>query len=302
MRNTLLLGAGALLLATSAIWAQPTIRTTNGVVNASSYAPNIARGSWFVIFGTGLGPSTLAVYSGSLPYPTTLSGTKVTFTPVAGGAGIDARIWYTSAGQLAGLLPSTATAGNYNVTVTYNNATSAPSAVKVVDRNFGFATQAQNGAGPAQATYGGADLNRFTTGTLGQWSIHPAHVGDTIVLWGTGLGPDASSDADGGTSGDQTAAAQVRVIVGGIEVTPAYAGRSGGSPGLDQINFAVSSGVTPGCFVNLQVRAGGTLSNLGTIAVAGGSACEHPTLTTSQLSKLDQGGTLTVGALTISKL
>jgi hypothetical protein len=124
-----------------------------------------------------------------------------------------------------------------------------------------------------------------------------------MVLWGTGLGADPASDANGGTSGDQTAAAQVRVIVAGIEVTPAYAGRSSGSPGLDQINFTVPSGVTPSCFACLQVRAGGRLSNQGSIAVAaaGQTACTSQRLTQAQLQTLDQGGTLTAGGIQLGK-
>lgn len=281
----------------------PTIRTENGVLNASSYAADIARGSWFVIFGSGLGPANISVYSGALPYPTTLSGTSVTFTPAGGGTAISARMWYTLAGQIAGMLPSTTAAGDYDVKVTYNGVTSAAYRVKVVERNFGFATQAQNGVGPAQATYGGLDLNRFTTGTLGQWSLRPAKLNDTMVLWGTGLGADANSDLSGATSGDQTAAGQVKVVVGGIEVTPLYAGRSSGSPGLDQINFVVPASVTPGCFVSLAVKAGGRTSNLGTIAVAaaGQSACTHPSYTQAQLARLDQGGTLSIGSLVLSK-
>jgi uncharacterized protein (TIGR03437 family) len=283
--------------------AQPVIRTDNGVLNASSYAADIARGSWFVVFGSGMGPATLAVYSGALPYPTTLSETSVTFTPASGGAAVNARLWYTSAGQLAGLLPSTVPAGDYKVIVTYKGTPGAPQTVKVVERNFGYATQAQNGAGPAQATYGGYDLNRFTTGQLGQWSLRPAKLGDAMVLWGTGLGADPNSDLDGSTSGDQTAAGQVRVVVGGVEVTPAYAGRSGGSPGLDQINFMVPNSVMPGCFVSLAVKAGGRTSNLGSIAIAGAgmSACTHPSYTQAQLARLDQGGTLTIGSLALSK-
>jgi uncharacterized protein (TIGR03437 family) len=284
--------------------AQPVIRTDNGVLNASSYAADIARGSWFVIFGSGMGPATISVYSGALPYPTTLSGTSVSFTPASGGAAVSARLWYTLAGQLAGLLPSTAAAGDYDVKVTYNGSTGAAKRVKVVERNFGYATQAQNGSGPAQATYGGLDLNRFTTGKLAQWSLRPAKAGDTMVLWGTGLGADPNSDLDGSTSGDQKDAGAVKVVVGGIEVTPLYAGRSGGSPGLDQINFTVPASAAPGCFVSLAVKAGGRTSNLGSIAIAeaGKAACMHPSYTESQMSRLDQGGTLTIGSLTLSKI
>jgi len=300
MKTAMLLGLA--LLVPSFVQAQPAIRSTNGVVNASSELPDIARGSWFVIFGAGLGPSTIAIQSG-LPYPAQLSGTSVTFTPASGGTPVSALLYYTLATQVAGMLPSSTAAGAYNVKVTYNGQTSAAALVNVVERNFGFATQTSNGQGPAQATYGGYDLNRFTTGTLASWSLRPAKPGDGMVLWGTGLGADAASDATGGTSGDQTAAGQVRVIVAGIVVTPAYAGRSSGSPGLDQINFTVPASVTPSCFVSLQVSAGGRLSNLGSIAVAaaGQTACSSPALTHTQLQTLDQGGTITAGGIQLAK-
>ena len=302
MKKTTLVRAGLMTLVAAAAWAQPVIKD-NGVSNASSYAADVARGSWFVVFGTGMGPASISVYSGALPFQTDLSGTSVSFTPASGGAAVSARIWYTLAGQLAGLLPSSTAVGAYDIRVTYNGHASAPKRVNVVDRNFGYATQAQNGAGPAQATYGGLDLNRFTTGTLAQYSTRPAKAGDAMILWGTGIGADANSDVTGGSAGDQTAAGQVKVLVGGIEVTPLYAGRSGGSPGLDQVNFSVPASVTTGCFVSVQVRAGGRLSNAGTIAVAepGKSFCTHPTLSEAQLRTLDQGGTLAIGGVGLSK-
>jgi uncharacterized protein (TIGR03437 family) len=309
----LLLGTMA---ATVPVLAQPAIRADNGVLNASSYQADIARGSWFVIFGTNMGPASIAVASGA-PFPTELAGTRVTFTPAAGGTAIDARLWYTLAGQLAGLLPSSTAAGDYDVRVIYNSQTSAPRRIRVVERSFGFATVSQNGAGPAQATNAslnnGVSLVRFTSGSISfnnlNWQHRPAYAGETLVLWGTGIGPDTQSDVNGGSSGDQTAAGNVRVILGGTtEITPIYAGRSSGSPGLDQINFALTGNVPLGCTVSLQVRTGtgtGTrLSNLGSLAIASSpqAQCTHPTLTQSQLARLDQGGTLTVGSLSLSKL
>lgn len=299
------------IAAVAPAFAQPAIRAQNGVLNASSYQADIARGSWFVVFGSNMGPASIALASGA-PFPTELSGTKVTFTPAAGGAAIDARLWYTLAGQLAGLLPSNATAGAYDVRVIYNNQTSAPRRVTVVERNFGFATVTQDGAGPAQATNaslnGGVSLVRFTTGTISfnglTWQYRPAYPSETLILWGTGIGADAQSDANGGTSGDQTAAGNIRVIVGNTEITPAYAGRSSGSPGLDQINFTLPANIAVGCTASLRVRAGGRLSNLGSLAIAssGQAQCTHPTLTQSQLTRLDQGGKLTAGALSIAKI
>lgn len=158
-----------MLVCAAAASAQPSIRAENGVLNASSYLPDIARGSWFVIFGSNMGPASIAIAPGA-PFPETLSGTQVTFTPAAGGPAIQARIWYTVATQVAGLLPSSTLAGDYDVRVIYNGQPSAPRRVRVVDRNFGFATVAQNGAGPAQATNAslndGISLVRFTSGTI----------------------------------------------------------------------------------------------------------------------------------------
>jgi uncharacterized protein (TIGR03437 family) len=289
---------------------QPAIRATNGVLNASSYQADIARGSWFVVFGSNMGPGSLALASGA-PFPTELAGTRVTFTPAAGGNAIDARLWYSLAGQLAGLLPSTAAAGAYDVRVIYNGQTSAARRVNVVDRNFGFATVTQDGAGPAQATNaslnGGVSLVRFTNGSISfnglNWQHRPAYPGETLILWGTGIGADAMSDVNGATSGDQTAAGSIRVLVGNTEITPAYAGRSSGSPGLDQINFTLPSNVTLGCTVSLRVRAGTRLSNLGSLSIAssGQSQCSHPTLNAAQLTRLDQGGKLTAGYLSLSR-
>jgi len=291
-----------LALASPAAQAIPSIQAPNGVVNASSELPDIAQGSWFVIFGTGLGPTTISVQNG-MPYQQQLSKTSVAFAPQAGGPPINAWMYYTLSTQVAGMIPSSTPTGAYNVTVTYNGETSSPVTVNVVAHNFGFATQTSNGQGPAQATYGGYNLNRFTSGNIDQWSIRPAQPGDTMVLWGTGLGPDPASDTAGGSSGDQTVSAQVSVIVQGIPVTPAYAGRSSGSPGLDQINFTVPSNVTPSCFVSLQVSAGGRISNFGSIAVAtaGQTACTSPVLTEAQLHTLDLGGTLTAGVIQLGQ-
>src|ERR1041384_6762191 len=196
-----LIGAVALIVP---VMAQPSIREESGVLNASSYQPDIARGSWFVIFGSNMGPPTLAIASG-IPFPTELAGTKITFIPAGGGAAIDARLWYTSAGQLAALFPSSAAAGDYDFRVIYNNQTSAARRVKVVERSFGFATVAQNGAGPAQVTNAnlnnGVSLVRFTTGSINfnnrDWQYRPVYPGETLILWGTGLGPDAQSDVEG---------------------------------------------------------------------------------------------------------
>ena len=311
MRKLILFAIGLLVLSLSFASAQPAIRTDNGVLNASSYQADIARGSWFVIFGTGLGPANISIYSGALPFPTSLSQTSVTVTPAAGGSAISCKLWYTLSTQIAALLPSSVTAGDYDVKVTYNNVTSGAYRIKVVERNFGYATASQNGAGVPQATNaslnGGISLVRFTNGSISfnnrTWPYRPAYPGETLVLWGTGLGADSQSDENGGASGDMTSAGNVSVIVGGVGITPAYAGRSSGAPGLDQINFTLPANVALGCNTSIQVLAGGRYSNLGTLPTAksGDQFCQHPFLTQDQLKTLDSGGSVIIGGFALTK-
>jgi len=304
MRNLLFVSVA--LQAASLCLAQPVLRSTNPVGNAGSYASGIAQGSIFVVIGSNLGGAAL-VQNSSLPIRTSLGNASIRLAPVSGGAAVDAFIIYTTQNQLAGLLPSAAPLGDYNLTVTYNGATSNAARVSVVAAGFGIVSADSSGAGQAQAQeYRSAtaiDLNRPASGSLGAFSLAPARPGQVMVLWGTGLGADTLSDSTGGTSGDKTAAANIRVIVGSQEIVPVYAGRSSGLPGTDQINFTLPANVDLGCFIPVSVRVGSVVSNVLTIATAnsGATACSHPTLTEAQLIKVSQGGALTLGSLALSK-
>ena len=301
----LLLALAALSNAATS-WGQPVLRAANPVGNASSYATSIAQGSIFVVIGTNLGSATL-VQNTALPFRTTLSNASIRLTPVSGGAAVDAYMVYTTQNQLAGLLPSTAALGGYDMAVTYNGQTSGAARVTLVAAAFGIVSADSSGGGQAQAqqyrSAAAIDLNRPATGTLGTFTLAPARPGQVMVLWGTGLGADALSDSDGLSSGDQTSSANVRVIVGSREIVPVYAGRASGLPGTDQINFMLPADVDLGCFVNVAVRVGSNLSNALTIATAanGATACTHPSLTEDQLRKVSQGGSLTLGSLTLIK-
>lgn len=288
--------------------AAPSFSST-GVVNASGYQNKLAPGAAFVVFGADLGPASLV--AGAAPYATELGGTSITFTPAAGGAAISARIIYTAAKQVAGLLPSSIAPGSYAVRVTYNAVASAPQTVTVAARSFGIATANSAGSGTAQATIGnvngGVSLLRLTSGSVAfgglTWTLTPAHPGDTLVLWGTGGGADQANDA-GGSSGDQTDTGNFVVTVGGRQVKPLYAGASAGYPGLWQINFTLPGDITPDCFAPLQVTAGGEASNQATvpIAAAGQSACADPQLSREALAALDGGGAIALGGFGVARV
>ena len=227
-------GVCFLLLAVATAFAQPVIRSGNGVLNAASYltpglpASGIAQGSIFVIFGTDLGPAQL-VQADKLPFRALLAETFVTVN--VGGVSRKAPIIYTYASQVAAILPSSIPAGAGTITVTYHGAISNAVPFEVVPSAFGVFTFGASGSGQAIAT----DPILYAKNTV----IHTFRPGDLVVLWGTGLGAiqgDDGNDAPVGNIGD------VQVYVGASAVDTIYHGR-GGSPGLDQVQFRVPAGV-----------------------------------------------------------
>ncbi|HUB78476.1 MAG TPA: hypothetical protein VMB03_06760 [Bryobacteraceae bacterium] len=302
--------AGALAFAAAECWGQGAISiASGGIVNALGYQNKLAPDTVFVIFGSNLGPASLV--AGSPNYQDSLGGTTISFKPVGGGAAISAKIVYTVASQVAGLLPSSITPGDYAVTVSYNSLTSQPQTVTVVARSFGIATSNSAGNGTAQATIGnvngGLSLTRFTSGSTASggytWALTPAHPGDTVVLWGTGGGADPANDA-GGTSGDQTAAGNFQVLIGGRQIVPLYAGASSGYPGLWQINFTLPADIGADCFAQAQVSAGGELSNIVNVPIAavGQPTCSDASTPAAALAALDAGNNVNVGGFAIAEI
>src|ERR1035437_5457947 len=128
----------------------PPVPTITAVQDAASNTPNIAQGSIFIVKGSNLSASGYTPFGP--PRPTVSSGVKVTFTPVAGGAGTDAYLVYlynqSGVNQIACILPSTVAAGSYNVTVT-NGTVSAPVVAQVVANKVALFTQDKAGGGLA---------------------------------------------------------------------------------------------------------------------------------------------------------
>jgi uncharacterized protein (TIGR03437 family) len=288
-----------LVLTVSAV-AQPSI---GGIVNAGSYASapldannnpigsnNIAQGSYFVIFGSGMGPASIVI-APSLPLQTSLpdaNGTSVTVS--SGGQNVSAYIYYTSATQVSGILPSNASIGAATVTVSYNGQTSKPVAINVVKSQLGLFTQNSQGNGLTVAQVFSGSTN-FRMGLT-----NPAHPGDTVVIVGTGLGGISGPDND--VPGAVQVGSNVTVTIGGITTPATYAGRAPQFPGEDQINFVVPSNVPVGCYVPGSVTASGQVSQdvVLSIVAAGSSACVHPFgLSQSALATLDSGGTVNAG-------
>jgi uncharacterized protein (TIGR03437 family) len=97
------------------------------------------------------------------------------------------------------------------------------------------------------------------TGTLYSYT-KSAKPGDTIVLWGSGLGAVATDSDTVFTTTPHAAAATLQVFIGGLPATVGYGGDSG-YPGVNQINVTIPTAVLPGCDVS-PVAVSGTGSNL----------------------------------------
>lgn len=271
--------------------AQPTIAS---VVNAATYLPPglpdsaIGQGSLFIVFGTNMGPATIA-HAYSYPLTTSLAGTSVTVT--VGGTVSQCLMIYSLAGQLAALLPSSTPTGTGTVTVTYNGQTSGTLPITVVASNFGIFTVGQNGTGPAVITTG-ANLANSLTAT--------AKPGDTLVLWGTGLGPYSGDETEPPVETNMNLGAQV--YVGDQPAMISYEGPSS-SPGLDQINFTVPAGLS-GCYVPIAVVVNGIVSNFASMSIsADGSTCSDTLgLSSAAINEVANNGSLKVGFIELQKI
>ncbi len=277
--------------------AQPSI-TDGGIVNAASYAnpanPNggIAQGSMFIVFGTGIGPASLAQVS-SYPLPTTLGGTSIRVT--VGSTTVNAFMIYTLAGQVAAILPSNTPVGNASITLTYNGQASAARTFRVVSSSFGTFSRNQQGTGPGIFQ----NVNSGTDQPVNSYVV-PAKPGQPIIMWGTGLGPAPGNEAGSPIPGDLTSI-PVEVYVGGKLAAVTYRGRSGCCSGIDQIVFTVPDGVE-GCNVPVAIRAGGVTSSFTTIAVSktAGNCSSFASGTADDLAIAQRTGNYRHGTITLN--
>ena len=254
-------------------------------LNSASYdSTALAQGSLVVIFGSGMGPSTL-VQAPSLPLPPVLAGTSVTVTS---GTTLICPLLYTSSGQLAAVLPSATPVGPASLTVSYQGAQASFSSIpiQVVSSSVGIFTV--NGSGSGSGILTGTDGALKTTDLA-------AKAGDILTLWATGAGP--SSEPPGGIPATFPGLPGVEVFVGPQSAKVIYAGRSGCCAAVDQISFEMPQS-TAGCYVPVAVRSGGHVSNFVSLAVAGStSACADatPVIAPSLVTRASAGQPVKLG-------
>ena len=263
----------------------PTI-ANGGIINAASYTPAsidsgaLARGSFFTIFGTNLGPSQYQSQT-TYPLPTTLGDVSVKIT--GGGSTVNAYMVFASATQINAILPSNTPSGDVQVVVSYRGMASPAQPAKVMDSNFGiFSTSNGRGPGIIQ-NYVSATVLPLNTRTA------TAKPGQTAIMLGTGLGPISGPDNQAPLVGDLPVS--VQVLVGGKLAHKTYSGRMPGVAGVDQINFEIPADTPSGCYVPVQVKSGNMYSNIVTMAIdANGATCSDPQNPFSELASAGRKG------------
>jgi len=116
---------------------------------------------------------------------------------------------------------------------------------------------------------------------------------------GTGLAPVAGNEAGGPRPGDLTV--DLEVLVGGRRAEVLGKSRSGCCAGLDQIAFRIPADLE-GCYVPIVVRAGGVLSNHGSISVSPSRGCSDPHgFSAADLERIPPGGSFSTGAVLLSR-
>ena len=229
-----------------------------GVLNAASFAPTtypLSGGTLVALFGSGLAPSKLQ--APDIPIPTVLNGVSVTID------GVPAPLLFVSDIQINLQVPFATGGSTASVVVNNNGQLSNAVAVPVGVSSPGIFSTQSNGLGPGTITH--VDGSKIT-------ADDPAEIGETVVVFLTGLGPLNPPFADGHAPPDveplaRTTDPNIAVAFGGFDGLISY---SGGSPccvGLYQVNVRVPNGVIPDPAVPVTVFTSTAISDFVELAI-----------------------------------
>jgi uncharacterized protein (TIGR03437 family) len=216
----------------------PRFLSTNGVATAASHGVP-SPGSLVSVYGFNLGMDELAEAAG-FPLPTTLDPLSLLVN------GQPVPLLATTPWQINAQLPQTAPVGQATFQVRYTSgATLAPVTATVAGtspENFVFAFSRGNlGYQQAAAFHPGSALAADLD--------HPAAAGETLEIFGLGLGvtdPVVDAGVPSPSSPPARARQQPRLQIGGRDATIVFAGLAPGLAGIYQVNAIVPAGLAPG--------------------------------------------------------
>jgi uncharacterized protein (TIGR03437 family) len=237
--------------------ATPAI-SSGGVVSASAFGgfTSIAPGSWIEIYGSNLASDSRS-WAGSdfngIDAPTSLDGTSVSI------GGQSAFIDYISPGQVNALVPSNVSLGSQQITITNAQGTSAAFNVTVNSAQPGLLGPSSFNIGGVQYAVGILSDGSYAlpVGAIAGVNSRPANPGDGLTLYGVGFGPVTPASPAGQLVQQlNSLSLPLLMSIGGIPVTPSYAGLAPYYTGLYQFNVTVPS--LPSGNATLTFSLGGT--------------------------------------------
>ncbi|MGE0129136.1 MAG: heme-binding protein [Blastocatellales bacterium] len=214
-------------------------------VNAASFLGPLAPMAIAAAFGNNLAVRTEAAQS--LPLPTQLAGVTVR---VIDSANVEhfAPLFFVSPGQINYLIPGQAAPGAAQIIINNGAGVVSQGQLQIANSSPAIFTASYNGRGApvALTTFDGLNFEGVVNsdGSARVVSSGSAWRPNYLTLFGTGL----------------RHASGLRVRIGGVEVTPMYAGAQGAFSGLDQINLMIPSNL-PGGMTDITIIAEGRLSN-----------------------------------------
>jgi uncharacterized protein (TIGR03437 family) len=239
----------------------PATPVISAALNGASFAATqmLTSGSLASLFGTAL--ATGNVEASTIPLPFSLGGVSLTVQ------GIPAPLLFVSSGQINFQVPWTVQFGSADIVVSVNGTVSAKFTATLGGVSPGIFS-AQSGAGPAIAINSDGSL-AAPSGSIPGFPTHPAKVGDTIIILGTGLGLVTPAIASGAASSDTFRRTIITpaVLIGGSPATVSFSGLSPQFVGVNQLNVVVPN--IPAGVVPLQIEEAGIRTpDKVTIAVA----------------------------------
>ena len=247
--------SGTLTFLGNTVPSQPAITS---VVNSASMLPAISPNAWVTIMGSNLAGTTdtwnKTIVNGALP--TTLDGVSV----MVGNN--PAYISYISPGQINLIAPA-AGPGPVSVTVTNSLGTSAAFTVTAGQYNPAFFSWPGNQVVATHLDFSYA----AKPGTFAGVNTVAAKPGETVILWGTGLGPTTPAAPTGSLVPTQTTYATSTlpaVTLNNASLTVLGAALTPGAAGLYQVDVQIPSSISNGDYP-VQVSIGGVTSPLGII-------------------------------------
>jgi len=244
----------AVLLSGTARGAGP-VYSAAGIVNTANYtAAPFAPNSVVTIFGSGLAHSKegVSLPGGAVQLPYELNYARVYVS------NREAPLLYASDSQINFLIPPDLGVGNVAIRVAVQGLTVEPGPEITV---------ALVAAAPALFSMaGGYAIATHADGTL-MTADSPAHGGDTIVIYLTGLGLTSPNPAPGEVphyAAQIVQLSQLKVLLNGSPVDPVlikYAGLTPGSAGLYQINLYIPNEI--GADPEIRVAVGAQSSPAG---------------------------------------